>query len=418
MKKLFLTLLLVVLCGALTACGGSNNASGGKKTIVIWNAGIQSSDDSGKIKKEDLPINKTIKKFEKDNPNYNVEVVDYSMDDLQKAFTAANLAKKGPDMVAIWAGSATQAYKNYLVDFNKYLTADQKKIYDTSSLLHASNNSKEPLIGLPTGQASTFVMYYNKSIFNKYNLQVPTTFAELEKVSAVLKKNNLTPMVVGDKDGYASTWVVGSMLANELGGDNIANLAPNGSEKMSGANFENALKTWKNYISKGYTNPDYITLSDGDAIQNFAQGNSAMIIHGNWAATNFVPMGDNVGVAKVPSISNSAPFANSIVSQPNINLVVTNYSKVKDKAVELAKIFASPEFSKESQVAFYSNKTAKRLTTTIEGFASQGKNVTGFDSIISGDASSQFYKLVPTYNNGQLNLGEFVQKLDSLNKNK
>jgi raffinose/stachyose/melibiose transport system substrate-binding protein len=420
MKKLISILLAVFLVSALAACGSSSNNDKAadakvKKEIVIWNAGIQDSDDSGKIKKEDLPVYKAIKKFEKANPGYTVRIVDYSMDDVQKAFTAANLAKKGPDMVALWAGSATQVFSKYLVDFKGHLTEDQLKTYDISSLLHANNNSKEPLIGLSTGQASTFVMYYNKDIFKKFNLTVPKTFAQLEKVSATLKKNNVTPMLVGDKDGYDSTWAIGSLLANELGADGIAKLAPAGTEKLTGTNFEKALTTWKNFIHNKNTNPDYLTLSDGDSIQNFVQGNTAMIIHGNWAARDFASMGGKVGVAKIPAISKDAPYANSIVSQPNINLVVTKYSTVKDKTIELAKILSSPEFNKESQAAFYADKTAARLITTIDGFTSKGHNVTGFDSIITGDAASEFYKLIPTVNNGSLKVDDLAKKLDGLN---
>lgn len=309
-KKILSLFTVSCLCLSMAACGNANSSSSGKKEkIVVWNAGIQTSDDSGTLTKDELPFNIAKKEFEKKNPNYEVVVVDYGMDDLQKAFTAANLSKSGPDIVAMWAGSATQSYKDHLVDFNTVLDDSEKKMYDTSSLLHANNDSKEPLIGLNTGMSSTFVMYYNKEIFEKNNLKVPTTFEEFEKVSEQLKKKNINPLLFGDKDGYTSTWMLSSLLANQLGPDNIAKLA-NGEEKMSGKTFKTELEKIKSYVGKGYTNPDYLTMSDGDAIQSFVQGDTAMIIHGNWAAREFSAMGDKVDVANIPVSDAKSPYAN------------------------------------------------------------------------------------------------------------
>ncbi len=411
-KKVLAGLMIVTLSFSMVGCSSKKEAVKEQK-IVIWNAGIQTTDDSGKVKKEDLPINKAIAKFEAANPGCKVDVIDYSMDDLQKAFTAANLAKQGPDIVALWAGSPTNAYKDYLVDYNKYMNDNEKKIYDVSSLLHADNNSKEKLMGLVNGDPSTEVMYVNKEIFDKNGVKIPTNWEELQTASEQLKAKGVTPLMYGDKDGYTSTWLLSALLASKLGPDNIGKLTT-GEEKMSGAAFQDSLKLMKDYIGKGYTNPDYLTLSDGDAVQNFIQGKAAMIVHGNWASRDFANLGDKVEVIKIP-VPSSDPFAGDIPSQPNINVVVTNYSKNVDKAVEFAKQIASPEYIADSQKAFYSDPNTLKIADKINGFTAEGKNVTGFDSLITGDAATEFYKLVPTYIKGTLKLDDFTAKLDALN---
>lgn len=413
MKKVWMCTLVLVMSLGLVACG--SNEESATKEIVIWNAGIQSTDDSNTIKKEDLPLMKAIAQFEKDNKDVKVTLVDYSMDDLQKAFTAANLAESGPDLVALWAGSATQGYQDYLIDFNEFLSSDEKTEFGNSSLLFANNDLNDQLLGLPTGMPSTFVMYYNKEIFDKYKLEVPTNFEELTQVSIQLQKEGVTPMSLGDKDGYMSTWAVSNLIGNLLGPGDLSNLQ-SGKELMSGENFQSSLEAWKNYVSGGYTNPDFLTLNDGDAIKQFLQGNSAMIIHGNWASRDFAPMKDKVGVTMIPAISADAEFAAYMPSQPNINLVIPKYSKVKKEAVELAKVFASQKFNEDSNNAFYSDETAKRLVTSIQDLVNENKTFPGFDSLITGEAASEFYKLVPTYIKGNLDVKSFTEKLDKLNK--
>lgn len=416
MKKIIMSALIMVLTIGLVGCSGSDG-SATKKEIVIWNAGIQSTDDTNEVKKEDLPLMKAIAQFEEDHPDVKITLVDYSMDDLQKAFTAANLAESGPDLVALWAGSATQAYQDYLVDFREFLSDEEIEAFANSSLLHANNDMSDKLLGITTGMPSTFVMYYNKDIFEANGVRVPTNFEELAAVSKTLKDKGITPMALGDKDGYMSTWAVSNLIGNLLGPVDLSNLG-NGKEKLSGSNFEQSLQVWKDYVSAGYTNPDYLTLSDGDAIKEFLKGNSAMIIHGNWASREFSALGDSVDVAMIPAISSDAAYATYMPSQPNINLVIPSYSKNQEVAAELAKVFASKEFNQESQAVFYSDATATRLIDVITGYVDQNKTFPGFDSLITAEAASEFYKLVPTFLKGNLDLQSFTEKLDQLNQTK
>ncbi len=412
MKKLLSVLVALTLLLTLAACG----KSGGKQEIIVWNAGIQTTDTSGNVAKEDLPIYALIKEFETQNPDYTIKLVDYSMDDLTKAFTSANMAKSGPDMVALWAGSTTLSFQDYLVDFNEHMTEAEKAQFNVSSLLHKNSNSEEAQIGLTFGMPSTFIMYYNQEIFDANNLKVPTNWDELMTVSETLKAAGVTPMVLGDKDGYTSTWAVSSLLGNIMGPDDLANLAPGGSAKLSGPEFTEAMNAWKSYVDAGYASPDYLTKSDGDAVQDFVQGKGAMLIHGNWSSAEMEALGDKAQVARIPAISADAPFANYMVSQPNINIVVTNYSTKIEPAVAFAKMLASPEFTIKSNEALYAKPVASRLAKASDAFAAEGHNVTGFDSIISGEAANEFYKLAPSFLSGRMTLEELAGKLDELNK--
>lgn len=412
LRKLFLLALATCSAVSLTACGGKN---GEKKEIIVWNSGIQTTEETESGNKEDLPVYQEIKKFEEDNPDYKITIVNYGMDDLQKALTSANMAKEGPDIVALWAGSATLGYQDYMTDLNEYLNDEEKALYDTSSLTHKNNNSEEALIGIPYGMQATGVMYYNKKILAENGIEVPTTWKEFVEASKKLKAKGITPLEVGDKEGYTSTWVVCQMLGNLMGPDDIRKLS-SGEEKISGENFTKALKIWKEYVDAGYTNVDYLTKSEGEGIQAFIQGEAAMLIHGNWSALEYNAMGDDVGVVRIPAIEGPAEYKDYMYSQPNINLVVPSYANNKEQAVDFIKRLAAPEFTQKSNEALYSKPTVKGLISTIDTFTQNGKNITGFDSLVSAEAANEFYKLVPTYINGTITLEDFTAKLDDLNK--
>lgn len=415
MKKLRNVFMFALAATAALGVTGCSKKDSDKKEIVIWNSGIQTTEETDSGNKEDLPVYQEIKKFEKDNPDYKITIVNYGMDDLTKALTSANMANEGPDIVALWAGSSTLAYQDYLTNLDEYLSEDEKKQLDTSSLTHKNNNSEEALVGIPYGMPATGVMYYNQKLFDEAGVSIPKTWDEFVEVSKTLKAKGITPLELGDKEGYTSTWVISQMLGNLMGPDNVRNLS-GGKEKISGENFTKALTTWKDYVQAGYTNPDYLTKSEGEGIQGFIQGEAAMLIHGNWAALEFNAMGDDVKVTSIPAIAGPEEYKDYVYSQPNINLVVTSYAKNKEQCVDFIKRLAAPEFTQKSNEALYSKKTAKRLVTVVDEMNAKGQNITGFDSLVSAEAANEFYKLVPTYIDGSLSLEEFTAKLDELNK--
>lgn len=248
----------------------------------------------------------------------------------------------------------------------------------------------------------------------QYNLEVPETWSELIEVSEQLKAEGVTPMIIGDKDGYCSTWAVCSMLGNIMGPDGIRNLASGGSVPLTGEEFTTALTTWKEYVNAGYTNVDYLTKSDGDAITDFVQSKGAMLLHGNWACSDFEAMGDKVDLTRIPALDGT-DYMDYMYSQPNINLIIPSYSENIEAAVDLCKMLSSTEFTEKSNEALYSKETAARLSCKSKELTGEGKNVTGFDSIVRGEAANEFYKLVPTYLKGSITLEDFTAKLQELN---
>lgn len=406
MKRILL--LLVAAVAVLAGCSQKE-----QQEIIFWNNGILYEDPNEQVANEDMPLSKAIAEFEKNNPDYKVTVVNYENDAFNQAFTAANQAGKGPDVVSMWAGSTTLGYQGYLEDLKGYMSEDELKMYDTSSLTHVGFEPDGALVGLP-GITTATGIFYNKEIMeaNKINTDEIKTWDDYIAVSKSLSKNDVTPLCVGDVDGYTSTWAVGEFFIDQVGPQGLADLY-NGKVGMDSEEMANSLASWKEIFDAGLTNPDWASTNDGDALKRFTEGSCATMVQGSWALHGFSDMGENFGVIKFPSIDADAPYADYIMSQPTQNVAVTNYSEKKEKAVEFAKLISTPEFILETNSILYGNEYTSSISDVMQSWADQ--SAMGFDSATTGEAASEFYKLAPSAVRGDLSIDEFLKQVQAAN---
>ena len=169
MKNLFLyfSLFLLILC---TACTKSDNQT----VIKFASWGSQSEIEILK------PI---LADFEKENPDIKVEFMHIPQNYFQKIHLlfASNLA---PDVIFI-NNLYLPVYADFLEDLTAYANSDT---FFEQTLQALSHNGK--LLAIPR-DASNMVVYYNKTLFDKYKIAYPTknwTFDDLLKISLQFKK--------------------------------------------------------------------------------------------------------------------------------------------------------------------------------------------------------------------------------------
>lgn len=406
MKKILSVMTILVLFLA----GCSSDAA--SKELVVWNTGIIYEDPNEVLAPEEMPLNKEIAKFESDNPDYKVTLVNYDADSFNQAFTAANQAGKGPDVIITWAGTSTLDFAGYLEDLTPYLSDSDKETFDTSALTHIDFDPSKPMVGIPNGNTTTG-LFYNKTIFedNDINASDISTWDDVLTVSQTLLDNEVTPVCVGDVDGYTTTWAVGEFLIDQVGPEGLAELYA-GTLPIDDQSFVNSLNTWKELFDNGYTNPDWASTNDGDALNDFTSGSCGMMVQGSWALHGFNDLGEDYDVIKFPSISEDAPYADYVMSQPMVNVAVTNYSENKDAAVEFAKAISTPEFVEANDQILYADDYTAGISTEMNSWATD--SAMGFDSAINGEAASEFYKLAPTAVRGDVSVEDFLSQVQAL----
>ncbi len=93
-------------------------------------------------------------------------------------------------------------------------------------------------------------VWYNKDIFAKYNLKVPTTWDEFLQVCETLKKNGITPMVQSVQGGWTTFIMFEEMVARQ--DPQLYVDLCEGRVKYSDPRVKKAFTVWADLIAKGY----------------------------------------------------------------------------------------------------------------------------------------------------------------------
>ncbi len=445
MGKTIKMVLTISLCFAfiLTAAAGcgTNNAAPGDTTapvastggmeskdpvkLVYWNVPdcFKTSDDTGRFTKDELIMNVALKEFQDANPNIKIELVDQTYDNIPNLFKAAGLAKNGPDISLMWAGSFTDDFKEFIQPLDDYLTPEELAQFPDLLLCRTGFKTDGELLAIPT-ESTTLNIYYNKELFGKAGVDenyAPATWDEFIELCKKLKAGGVAPIIIGDKEGWTSAWAMGEFLTDLYGTADIFKLKT-GEAKATDESFKKAMQTWTDFFKLGLANEDYYSLGNSDAANRFIAGEAAMRIGGSWDTASIVEaLGDNAGTFMLPSIAKDAPYADYLCSQFSNNLVVTNYSKHPEEAVKFIKYITSADFqirrfSQDGQLpsrldADITKETVNPLAVTSFSWIQRNKNVTGFDSIYPADACQEFYRLAPVVISGKMTVDEMVKTL-------
>jgi raffinose/stachyose/melibiose transport system substrate-binding protein len=199
---------------------------------------------------------------------------------------------------------------------------------------------------IPTGLSYSTGVYYNKTMFAKYGIALPTTWTELQSAVATLESNGQTAFGIGGRD----TWPAGLVM---LG--NVASAYPTVKDKSDlAASFwsgktpldsakpvEILTKTqWvfdhaqKNFAGTGYDEIPAL----------FAAGNVAMVPDGTWNSPTIltaVSGAFDVGYFPFPGSDTAADNA-FLNGKVELMLAVPTSAPNKDAAMAWLKFFSEP----------------------------------------------------------------------------
>ncbi|GAA3758154.1 extracellular solute-binding protein [Microbacterium kribbense] len=154
-------------------------------------------------------------------------------------------------------------------------------------------------------------IWYNKAIFSKLGLPVPTTFDELLADSAKIKDAGYTPFAMDGKDAWPVTRLIGMYIFRNVGPDAMKNVQA-GTAKLTDADFVKAAAAVQTMAKDGYFGEGFIS-NDGAAANNaFLTGKAAMKYDGSWLLSNINDASqdtigaDNVGLMPFPAVTGGA----------------------------------------------------------------------------------------------------------------
>ncbi len=303
--------------------------------FIIFLTGCKQKDDNTVIfaswgsKTEVQIINTLLKEFEQENPDIKVQFLHIPQNYFQKLHLmfASNLA---PDVIFI-NNLNIPVYEKYLMDLNTLFEEDKKAYYPQVLDTMTYENR---LLAMPR-DISELVIFYNKDLFKKYNVEYPNnnwTIYDLENKAKKLTQDNHFGISFEEKSLYYLPFL------RVFGGgilDKNDKLIIDSANSQKGIQFYSDLRNKYNVAPKKYQS------ASKTMAQMFIDGQLAMHLSGRWL---------------VPKYREDIKFDWDVVNFPNVNgksavtldssgYAIVKSSKKREDAIKLVKFLTSKQSS-------------------------------------------------------------------------
>lgn len=186
-----------------------------------------------------------------------------------------------PDLFSYWAGARTK----YLLDSDKIepitelFTKDVERSNFDESILNACSYDGEVYMLPLTRHYVGF--FYNKKVFNSYNLIVPKDWDELLLLVKKLKGSGVTPFALGAKNRWPAQFWFDYLLLRTAGYEYREALMQN-DKSYTDPEVVSVMKMWKELLDAGYFSESKTEVDWDDASMEVVSGQSAMTLMGTW----------------------------------------------------------------------------------------------------------------------------------------
>ncbi|MCR8659564.1 extracellular solute-binding protein [Paenibacillus endoradicis] len=337
--------LLVAGCGNNSSKEGNSPADGGNKAgtekvtinfMHLWPEGISAGQN--KI------VNEIITEYQAEHTNVTIKTEVLENEQYKNKLKVLSASNKLPDVGVTWAAGFMQPYVegNLFAPIEELLDGSLKDQFVAGTTEAYSMNDHTYALPLEFNIAP---IYYNRDIFEKFNLEVPATYEEFQNVVKVLVDNGVTPIALGNKDRWTgSLWYM--YLADRIAGQETLAGAIAGSGSFSDAGLVQAATEVQKLVDANAFNKGFNGLSNDEGKSEFVNEKAAMYLMGTWELPNFTTnedysqeFRDKVGFFKFPVVEGGKGNIDGWVGGPGVGLFVSENSKVKEESKAFVEYF-------------------------------------------------------------------------------
>lgn len=349
-KSMMAGTLGAALAVSITACApadtdAGNSAGGVSGDLRILVGSADASDRALQLMNE---------AFEDAYPDVSVEFASVPNENYaatkSSRMTAGNvdIVVGGPRQLPEWVPADAEEDESRAVRAGVYRDlSDQPFVDRFTSTLMDSLLFEGRHFQMPLGVTYYNGVYYNKSIFEQYGLNVPTTWSEFLEVAETLQSNGVTPLGLGGRDG----WPAGLLQLAAVHG-----AFPTQADKLSlseglwtgeialddpvNVDILEKVETLYGLAQPNFAGVGYETIPAG-----FAAGDFAMTIDGTWNQTTIdIAVGDAFEYGYFPLPANEDPaLTGSLAGKVELRLLVPSNAPNPEAALAWLDFVSTPE---------------------------------------------------------------------------
>ncbi|MCY1152183.1 MAG: extracellular solute-binding protein [Sphaerochaetaceae bacterium] len=339
MKKLLLFLCIMLSLTCAFAQGSSEKNA--DETIVL-KMGDNVPDRKNGL---GLVIETINTEFEQTYPNVTITTESYNDQPWQEKVRIYATANQLPDVFRYWSFSTllTPLVEAGMIEELDY------DIYSQYEFLPGAlegNMIDGKLYGIPTS-SDLWVIYYNKSLFEKAGVEIPTSWDDIMESADAFNDMGIIPMVTDGKDGWPLCELFDNMAQRINGDFTYVAKAQEREMKYTDESFVKTADYIQELVKAGVFQENLTTSDYGDARNAFGQERAAMYMMGSWEMglandTNFSEnFKENLDVMPFPVVEGGKGKATDTLGWYGGNIVISSNSKIKDVANNYVEKIAS-----------------------------------------------------------------------------
>ncbi len=296
---------------------------------------------------------KVVAEFNEQHPDVKVEWDRSTGEDYQFTGLPSLLeSDTPPDVYFEWGGDRVL---NHVIDEEALAISDlaeEMKSFINESAWSGGNYDGEQYL-IPYVQDVTIMLWYNKDIFDRLNLQEPATWDEFLKVCQALKDNNITPILMGNADAWV-TGNFGGLFFSRWAGEEKTHKIFSLEEgtALNDPDFVKALEFAYKLAEQGFVNDDMNTLGYEESFARLFNESSAMYPLGTWFRQEVIaefapdPEKANFDFFNLPPFPEGKGEPGSIMGL-NTGFVVNRNTEHKDLAYDFLRIYMQAKYQEE-----------------------------------------------------------------------
>lgn len=310
---------------------GDENRKGETQEISFWNIGTGDADSKIYEKAEEIFNTNT-------DSDYRIVNTAVEPDSYKEKIVVAMSSGECPDIYTNWSGGPMNEYIE--AGFGQPVDELFQNSIIKDEILDAAvkqGQYQDKLYSIGIMNNSIAGVFYNKEIFEKYDLEVPKTVEELEKVCDTLVENQITPFALANMEKWTGSMFFMS-LATRYGGIEPFQKAVSGEGTFEEDCFLYAGEKIQEWEEKGYFPEGVNSLSEasGQGRELIYKEQAAMMLNGSWYASTF--LGDSpefyekIGWFPFPAIEGKEQYQSIVIGTIGDHFVTFNCTGEKQKA--------------------------------------------------------------------------------------